>query len=112
MIDDRYGDSTGERASPRVADRSGGAGVAVRVLQVALGLVVTVLVLRVLFALGGANHHNDFVRWVLNAGKVLSLGLDDVFPGKGAAKIAVNSGFVAVLYLVVGALVARLLRRS
>lgn len=112
MIDDRYADSTGERASPRVADRSGGADIAVRVLQVALGLVVTVLVLRAVFALGGANHHNEFVRWVLNAGKVLSLGLDDVFPGKGAAKIAVNSGFVAVLYLVVGSFAARLLRRS
>ena len=112
MIEDRHEYSTGERASPRAADRSGGADVAVRVLQVAIGLVVTVLVLRALFALGGANHHNDFVRWVHSAGKVLSLGLGDVFPGKGAAKIAVNSGFVAMLYLVVGSLVARLLRRS
>lgn len=83
-----------------------------RVLQVAVGLVVTVLALRVLFALGGANHHNEFVRWIHGAGKVLSLGLGDVFPGKGAAKIAVNSGFVALLYLVVGAFAARLLRRS
>lgn len=116
MIDDRHGDSTGERVrperSPRTADRAGGTDVAVRIVQVVVGLVVTVLALRILFALGGANHHNDFVHWVRSAAQVLSLGLGDVFPAKGATKVAVNSGFVALLYLVVGALVARLLRRS
>lgn len=117
MIDDRYDDSRADVArrgsSARGADRRDGADVIANIVQAVLAVVVFVLVLHIVFVLGAANHHNAFVHGVHQVAKTLVLGLDDVFGAPGAkARVALNFGLAAVLYLVAGGFVIRLLRRS
>lgn len=59
-----------------------------------------------------ANKDNAVVEALLDAGEFLVEPFDNVFKPDGAkAKVAVNWGLGAVIYAIVGGLIARLLRR-
>ena len=101
-------------------DRGGGAGRAARkglwglarIVNLITALVVGLIVIGILLTLLEANKGNDIVKAVLDAGKFLVGPFENVFKPDGAkAKVAVNWGLAAVIYAIVGGLIARLLRR-
>jgi len=101
-------------------DRGGGAGRAARkglwglarIVSLITALVVGLIVIGILLTLLEANKGNDIVKAVLDAGKFLVGPFENVFKPDGAkAKVAVNWGLAAVIYAIVGGLIARLLRR-
>ena len=72
------------------------------------GIVVAGILLVVL----EANRDNAIVEAVLDAAKFLAGPFDDMFDLSSAKeRVAVNWGIAAALYLIVGGLIARLLRR-
>jgi hypothetical protein len=59
-----------------------------------------------------ANKSNDVVNWLLDAARFLAGPLDDAFKiHSHKVAVAVNWGLAAVVYAVIGGLIARLLRR-
>lgn len=75
-------------------------------------LVVGVIVLAILLVVLGANESNVIVGAVLDAAKFLVGPFKSIFDlSKHKIEIAVNYGLAAVVYLIVGNLIARLLRR-
>jgi hypothetical protein len=94
----------------RVA-RSGLWGLA-RIVRLVTTVVVGLLVLGIVLVLLEANRGNEVVNALLDAGKFLAGPFDNVFKlDSHKANVAVNWGLAAAVYAVVGAFVARLLRR-
>jgi hypothetical protein len=84
-----------------------------RIVNLAARLVAGVIVAGILLVVLEANASNTIVDAVLDAAKFLAGPLDDVFDlDRRKATVAVNWGLAALLYLVVGGLIARLLRRA
>jgi hypothetical protein len=74
--------------------------------------VVGLILIGILLVVLEANRSNDIVKWLLDAAKFLVGPFEDVFSPEGRkAKVAVNYGLAAVIYAIVGGLIARLLRR-
>jgi len=74
--------------------------------------VAGVFALHIFFSLADANQGNGFVQFVYGLSKVLVLGFGDVFtPDDAKIGLVLNYGLAALIYLVVGQLVARVLRR-
>ncbi|GAB3280299.1 hypothetical protein [Parasphingorhabdus pacifica] len=89
----------------------GAAGVA-NVVRVVTSVIVTIFVLHVLFVVFGANQGNEFVSIVYTLAKTLVLGLGDVFtPDDAVLGVVLNYGLAALLYLVVGQLIVKALKR-
>jgi hypothetical protein len=94
----------------RVA-RRGLWGVA-RIVSLITMVVVGLIVIGILLTIFDANKDNQIVKWLLDAGKFLVGPFKDIFKPDGAkTKVAVNWGLAAVVYALVGGLIARLLRR-
>ncbi len=92
--------------------RNDGANTVANIVRVVTGVVVTIFVLHILFTVFDANQGNDFVSFVYSAAKVLVLGLGDVFtPNDALLGVVLNYGLAALVYLVVGQLVIKMLRR-
>jgi hypothetical protein len=73
---------------------------------------VLLIVLGILLVVLEANRDNAIVDALLEAGEFLVEPFDNVFePKRRKVKVAVNWGLAAVIYAVVGGLLARLLRR-
>jgi hypothetical protein len=71
-----------------------------------VGLIVAAVLLRVL----SANPANSIVRDIHDAGGALAGPFKNVFSlSSGKATMAVNRGLAALVYLIVGALIARLI---
>lgn len=109
--------SPGTRRSRGVGPRAGDAarrgawGVA-RIVSLITSLVVGLIVVGIVLVLLEANRDNAIVDWLLGAGEFLVEPFDNVFKPDGRkARVAVNWGLAAVIYAVVGGLIARLLRR-
>lgn len=82
------------------------------IIRVVTGLIVTIFVLHVLFVVLHANRGNDFVSIVYTLAKTFVLGLGDVFtPRDAVLGVVLNYGLAALVYLVVGHLIVRALRR-
>lgn len=97
---------------PHERRRDDGAESVANLVRTVVGAVVTIFVLHVLFAVFGANQGNEFVSFVYSAAKVLVLGLGDVFtPDDALLGVVLNYGLAALVYLVVGQLVIKALRR-
>ena len=109
----------------RVANRRGGGiatgagraarrglwGIA-RIVSLITGVVVGLIVIGIVLVLLEANRDNQIVSWLLDAGEFLVEPFDNVFdPKKAKTKVAVNWGLAAVVYAIIGGLIARLLRR-
>ncbi len=82
------------------------------VIHVAAGVIATIFVLHIVFVLFGANQGSGFVSFVYGTAKVLVFGFGDVFtPGDATIGLVLNYGLAAIVYLVVGRLLAGALRR-
>lgn len=93
------------------AARKGLWGVA-RIVSLITAIVVGLIVIGIVLVLLEANKSNDIVKALLDAAEFLVGPFKDVFKPDGAkAKIAVNYGLAAVVYAIVGGLIAKLLRR-
>jgi len=78
-----------------------------------LGVIFAViLVLRVIFVIGEANGDNGIVTFVESWSDSLSVGFEDLFtPDEFKTQILVNYGIAAIFWLIVSALVAKIIRR-
>ncbi|GAA5163159.1 MULTISPECIES: hypothetical protein [Amycolatopsis] len=77
------------------------------------GLVfAAILVLHVIFTVGSANPDNGIVSWVRGWADTLSIGFKDLFePNDAKLRVLVNYGIAALFWLIVSAIVAKLIRR-
>ncbi|WP_040925882.1 hypothetical protein [Saccharomonospora marina] len=93
--------------------------VADRVVATLAGIVrwvglafAVVLVLHVVFVIGEANQANSIVSFVADATDTLAMGFRDLFtPEDPKLAVLVNYGIAALFWLVVTAIVARIIRR-
>ena len=84
--------------------------VAARIVRLAAGIVVGIIVVAIVLVVLGAKESNDVVNWIHDAGSWLSSPFHGIFNiSKHKAEVAVNWGIAAVVYGVVAALVTRLL---
>lgn len=118
-VDDGVGrdDDAGRRDGPGAgAQAAAGGAVVLRVLativDVITALVTIVIVLGILLVILNANAKNTIVKDVHDVAKFLVGPFDDLFtPKDKKLGIAVNWGIAAAVYLLVGRLIASLLRR-
>ena len=83
-----------------------------RIVSLVTALVVGLIVVGILLVVLEANKSNDIVSALLDAARFLAGPLDDVFNvGGHKATVAVNWGLAALVYALIGGLIARLLRR-
>jgi hypothetical protein len=77
------------------------------------GLIfATILVLHVIFEIGEANTVNGIVSFVTAWAKPLSLGFKDLFqPSDPKLSVLVNYGIAAIFWLIVSAVLAKVVRR-
>ena|SRR5215211_124213 len=88
------------------------ANVLITLIRLVCGLAAAVLVAYILLTLSGANPDNDVMQFVADLADVLSFGLQDLFtPADPSVRVTVNYGLAAVLWLVIGAVLTRILRR-
>jgi hypothetical protein len=82
------------------------------VIYVVSALIALTFVLHIVFVLTGANGHSGIVSFTYFVAKVFVLGFGDVFtPSDAKIGLVLNYGLAAIIYLVVGRVVARALRR-
>lgn len=107
------------RAAGSVAPRRGGRvaaygalGVLARVIELVVAVVAVIIVLGVLLVVLKANRSNDIVKLIHDAAEWLVGPFKDVFSlDDRKLEVAVNWGIALLVYVVVGRLVAGLLRR-
>jgi hypothetical protein len=81
-----------------------------RVVRTATSVVAAVIVVGILLYVLSANRSNDIVSAVLDASRWLVGPFDNLFALDSAkAQVAVNWGIAAVVYWLIGTLIARLL---
>ena len=98
-------------ARGRRATKRGMWGIA-RVVSLITTVVVVLLVAAILLVLLEANRDNSIVDALLDAGAWLAGPFDNIFTmDNRKERVAVNYGLAAVVYAVVGGLIAKLLRR-
>ena len=84
-----------------------------RAVRIATGAVVLLIVAGILVHVLDANTSNGIVSFVNDVAKWLTQPFHGLFTPDGAdARIAVNWGLAAIIYAIVGVLIARLLARS
>lgn len=75
-------------------------------------LFALALVVHVVFVIGDANQSNSIVRFVSDTSDTLAMGFTDLFtPDDPKLAVLVNYGIAALFWIVVSAIVARLIRR-
>jgi hypothetical protein len=83
-----------------------------RVVSLITSVVVGLIVVGIVLVLLEANRDNAIVDWLVGAADFLSQPFHGIFTPDGRkAQVAVNWGLAAVIYALVGGLIARLLRR-
>lgn len=81
-------------------------------VYVVTALIALTFVLHIVFVLTGANGNSGFVSFTYFVAKVFVLGFGDVFtPTDAKIGLVLNYGLAAIIYVVVGRVVARALRR-
>ena len=103
-------------STARRADRYAGAAVAraslARAVILVTSLVAAVLVIGILLVVLEANRSNELVQIVRDAARFLAGPFDGLFSlERNKVEVAVNWGIAAVVWLVLGRLIARLLLR-
>jgi hypothetical protein len=92
---------------------AGAAGVLARVVQLVVNIIVVIIVVGALLVLLNANPANSIVSQVHDWARSLAGPFDGMFSFHSAdVAIAVNWGIAAVVYLLAGGLIARLLGRT
>lgn len=83
-----------------------------RLISAVTTVVVAIIVIGIVLVLLDANKSNDLVNAVLDAGRWLVKPFRDVFHPEGTkARVGVNWGLAALVYSLVGGLLARVLIR-
>ncbi|MFD0902053.1 hypothetical protein [Actinomadura sediminis] len=101
---------TGRRRAPRAPGRA--AGAVATAVSVVTTIAVAILAIHILFVVFEANTGNEIVRWFADGAGWLAWRFEDVFrPDDPKIAVAVNYGLAALVYLVVGRLIAALVRR-
>src|SRR6476659_2839068 len=105
----------------RVGTAGRGAGVAAgarsglwllaRVVSLITAIVVGIIVIGIVFVLLKANTSNQIVSFFHDTAEWLLGPFKDVFSIEGRKGTAINWGLAAVVYAIVGSVIARLLRR-
>lgn len=103
-------------STARRADRYAGAAMAraslARAVTLVAALVAAILVLGILLVVLEANRSNDLVRVVRDAARFLAGPFDGLFSlERNKVEVAVNWGIAAVVWFVLGRLIARLILR-
>jgi hypothetical protein len=89
-----------------------GLGLVARVIGAIAVIVFFVIAIGILLLLLGANQGNAVVQAVTDAARWLAGPFNGLFTlGDGTTSTALNWGIAAIVYLIVGALIAGLLRR-
>jgi hypothetical protein len=104
-------------ADTAIGERAGAAaygllGLLATLVDVIIGVIALIIALGILFVVLKANSGNTIVRHVHDAAKFLVGPFDGIFtPKNHRLAVAINWGIALVLYVIVGRLIARLLRR-
>jgi hypothetical protein len=87
-------------------------GAAATVLSLVTIGVVLVLALRILFTAVSVNGHSGVVQWVTHASDRLAWGFKNIFtPKNHKTAVLANYGSAALVYLIAGQVLVKLLRR-
>jgi uncharacterized membrane protein len=90
----------------------GGFFLAARLVMLAVSIVAAIIVIAILLRVLDANASNSLVKNIHDIGKALVGPFKDLFTIKNSkVEIAVNWGLAALVWLVVGSIIARILRR-
>lgn len=109
----RFGGRSERSYEEQRARREDRARTLATVIQLFTGLIATVFVLHIVFVLAGANQSSGIVSFVYSTAKIFVFGFGDVFtPGDATFGLVLNYGLAAIVYLVLGRVVAGALRRS
>jgi hypothetical protein len=82
------------------------------VITTIAGIVAAIIVIGIVLVLIKANPNNQIVDFILDVGRFLTTPFHNLFPQDNPRQdILVNWGIAAIVYLIVGALIARLVRR-
>lgn len=99
-----------QRARDRRADRT---NLIANTIGIGTALIAVVFLLHIVFTLFHANQNSGFVAFDYDVAKVFVLGFGDVFTPKDATiGLVVNYLLAAMVYLVVGRILHRTLRRG
>jgi hypothetical protein len=90
----------------------GGFLLAARLVMLVTTIIVAIIVVAILLKVLDANTSNSIVKGIHDLGKTLVGPLKDLFTiKKPKVSIAVNWGLAALLWFIVGSIIARILRR-
>ena len=82
------------------------------VIQTIAGVIAGIIILGIVLVLIKANPNNQIVDFILDVGRFLTKPFHNLFPQDNPRQdILVNWGIAAIVYLILGALIARLARR-
>ena len=82
------------------------------VIQTIAGVIAGIIIVGIVLVLIKANQNNDIVHFILQIGHFFAKPFEDLFPQDNPRQdILVNWGIAAIVYLLVGAIIARLARR-
>lgn len=107
-----YPPQRGYRGGSRHRRHDDGAETLAGIVRAITSVIAGLFVLHILFVVLDANQGNSFVSFVYSAAKVFVLGFGDVFTPRDAdVGVVLNYGFAALVYIIVGQLIIKLLRR-
>ncbi|HEY7103444.1 MAG TPA: hypothetical protein VH573_17545 [Mycobacteriales bacterium] len=82
------------------------------VIQTIAGVIAGIIILGIVLVLIKANPNNQIVDFILDVGRFLTKPFHGLFPQDDPRQdVLVNWGIAAVVYLILGAVIARLARR-
>jgi hypothetical protein len=82
------------------------------VIQTIFGVIAAIIIVGIVLVLIKANPSNDIVNFILDLGRFFTRPFRDMFPRSNPRQdILLNWGIAAIVYLIVGAILARLARR-
>jgi hypothetical protein len=82
------------------------------VIQTIFGIIAAIIIVGIALVLIKANQNNDIVNFILDLGRFFTRPFRDMFPRSNPRQdILLNWGIAAIVYLIVGAILARLARR-
>jgi len=82
------------------------------VITTIAAVIAGIIVIGIILVLAGANQNNDIVDLVLDIGRFFARPFADLFPQDDPENnILLNWGIAAIAYLIVGAIIARIVRR-
>jgi hypothetical protein len=82
------------------------------VIQTIFGVIAAIIIVGIVLVLIKANPSNDIVNFILDLGRFFTRPFRDMFPRSNPRQdILLNWGIAAIVYLIVGAILARIARR-